>query len=92
MSPGFSHWYRCTGAHCFAEALALGFQVPQSAKAQGLHHPTHGRQGTPKRLGDPPEGAALVAEIQGVLQLLRIERPPLGAANTPSIRQRGVTA
>ena len=27
-----------------------------------------------------------------MLQLLRIERPPLGAANTPSIRQRGVTA
>jgi len=27
-----------------------------------------------------------------VLQLLRIERPPLVAANTPSIHQRGVTA
>jgi hypothetical protein len=33
-----------------------------------------------------------MAEIHGVLQLLRIERPPLGAANAPSIRQRGVTA
>jgi len=30
-----------------------------------------------------------VPEIHGVLQLLRIERPTLGAANTPSIRQRG---
>jgi hypothetical protein len=71
---------------------SLRFQVPQSAKAQGVHHPSHGRQGSPKGLGDPPEGAALVPEVQGVLQLLRIERPPLGAANTPSIRQRGVTA
>jgi hypothetical protein len=34
----------------------------------------------------------LVAEIHGVLQLLRIERPPLGAANTPSIRQKGHAA
>jgi len=34
----------------------------------------------------------LVAEIHGVLQLVRIERPPLAAANTPTIRQRGWTA
>ncbi|GDX73859.1 hypothetical protein LBMAG40_05160 [Cyanobium sp.] len=26
-------------------------------------------------------------EVHSLLQLLRIERPPLGAANTPSIRQ-----
>jgi hypothetical protein len=30
---------------------------------------------------------ALVAEIHGLLQFLRIERPTLGAANTASIRQ-----
>jgi len=34
----------------------------------------------------------LVTKRQGVLQLLRIEHPPLGAANTPSIRQIGHTA
>ncbi len=28
-----------------------------------------------------------MAEVNGVLQLLWIERPPLGAANTPSIHQ-----
>jgi len=31
----------------------------------------------------------VVAEIHGVLEKLWIERPPLGAANTPTIRQRG---
>jgi hypothetical protein len=30
---------------------------------------------------------ALVTELHGVLLLLRIERPPLAAANTASIRQ-----
>jgi hypothetical protein len=38
------------------------------------------------------EVEALVTELHGVLQLLRIERPPLGAANTLSIRQRSCTA
>jgi len=33
-----------------------------------------------------------VPQVHGVLQLLRIERPPLGAANTPSIRQCRWTA
>lgn len=31
-------------------------------------------------------------EVYGLLQLLRIELPPLGAANTPSIRQCSYTA
>jgi hypothetical protein len=35
---------------------------------------------------------ALMPELHGTLQVLRIERPPLGAANTPSIRQCGCTA
>lgn len=67
-------------------------KVPQAAESEGLHHPCHGRQGNPKGLGHPPEDAALEPEFQGVLHLLRIERPPLGAAHTPSIRQRGCTA
>jgi len=32
-----------------------------------------------------PEVEPLVAEIHGLLELLRIERPPLGAAHTPSL-------
>jgi hypothetical protein len=39
-----------------------------------------------------PEVQALMAEIHGVLQLLWIERPPLGAAHAASTRQRGWTA
>jgi hypothetical protein len=34
-----------------------------------------------------PEVEPLVAEIHGLLELLRIERPPLGAAHAASIRQ-----
>jgi hypothetical protein len=34
-----------------------------------------------------PEVEALVTEIHGLLQLQRIERPQLAAANTPSIHQ-----
>jgi hypothetical protein len=34
-----------------------------------------------------PEVRPLMAQIHGLLELLRIERPPLGAAHAPSIRQ-----
>jgi len=34
----------------------------------------------------------LMAQLHGTLQVLRIKRPPLGAANTASICQRGWTA
>lgn len=70
---------------------SLGLEIPQAAESESLHHPSHSRQGSPKGPGDPPEGAALVPEVQGVLQLLRIKRPQLSAANTPSIRQSGGT-
>lgn len=69
----------------------FGLEVPQPPEPQSLHRPPDGRQRSPHSLCDPPEGAALVPEIHGMVQLLRIERPPLDAANTPSIRQRGVT-
>lgn len=41
---------------------------------------------------EQPGDMAQVAELHCVLQLLLIERPPLAAANTPSICQRGHTA
>ncbi|MFN9621174.1 MAG: hypothetical protein ACK55X_15840 [Synechococcaceae cyanobacterium] len=37
--------------------------------------------------GDPREGAVLVTVVYGMLQLLRIECPLLGAANTRSARE-----
>jgi hypothetical protein len=39
--------------------------------------------------GDAAEMQTLVAEVDGSLQLLLIERPPLSAARTASIRLRG---
>jgi len=42
--------------------------------------------------GDVAHALAQVLKRNGVLQLLLIKRPPLGAANTPSICQRGPTA
>ena len=63
------------------------FEVPQSVQPQVPHHPGQGADRHQHQPGDPPEGAALVPEVRGLLQLQRIERPPLGAAHTPSIRQ-----
>ena len=68
-----------------------GLQIPEPAKPQGVHHLPDGGEGSLQGLGDSAECAALVAVIHGLLQLLRIERPPLAAANTPAIRQRGWT-
>jgi hypothetical protein len=39
-----------------------------------------------------PQVQSLMTELHGLLLLLRIERPPLSAANTASIRQRSSTA
>jgi hypothetical protein len=50
--------------------------------------PLEGRDQQP---GNVAKVEALVAEIHGMLQLLRIERPPLGGVNTASIRQRSST-
>ena len=38
------------------------------------------------------EVQALLTELDSLLQLLRIDRVPLGVPNTASIRQRGRTA
>jgi len=68
----------------------LGLEVPQASETQTAECPGHGRDGSLEQPGDVPEVQALVTEIHSVLQLLRIERPPLGAANTPTIRLPGV--
>jgi hypothetical protein len=44
-------------------------------------------KGSGQKPGDVPEVEALVTEIHGLLELLWSERPPLPAANTPTIRQ-----
>jgi hypothetical protein len=68
-----------------------GLQIPEPAKPKGVHHPPDSGEGRLEGLGDSAESAALVAVIHGLLQLLRIERSPLAAANAPAIRQRGLT-
>jgi hypothetical protein len=69
-----------------------GVQVSQPPQPQAVEKPRHGGEGRDQQPGDVAEVEALVTEIHGLLRLLRIERPPLGAANTPSIRQRSCTA
>lgn len=54
--------------------------------------PGHGGEGGPQEPGDVPEVGPLVEEIHGLLELLRIERPPLVAAHAACIRHPGCTA
>jgi len=65
----------------------FGVKVLQASQAQALHEPTNGGEGRTESPGDAAERAALVPQVYSLLELLRIERPPLAAANTPSIRQ-----
>jgi hypothetical protein len=66
-----------------------GIQVPQPVQPQAPHRPGQGADRHQRQTADPPEGAALVPELHGLLQLQRIERPPLAPANAASIRQGG---
>jgi hypothetical protein len=70
----------------------FGVQGSQPPQPQAVENPRHGGEGRDQHLGVVAEVEALVTEIHGLLQLLRIERPPLGAANTASIRERSSTA
>jgi len=65
----------------------LGFQVPQPNDSQLAECPDHGGVGSLKQASDVTEVQTLVPQLHGLLQLLRIKRPPLGAAHTPLIRQ-----
>jgi hypothetical protein len=64
----------------------------EPAETQGLDHPAHGGKRRRQHPGHSSERAALMAEVNGALQLQWIERPPLGAANTASIHQCSSTA
>ncbi len=67
----------------------FGLEIPQPPETQAVEQPGHGGEGSGQQPGDVRQVEALVTEIHGLLQLLWIERPPLAAANTPSIRQCG---
>ena len=70
----------------------FGLQIPQTAQSQTAERPGVGGEGGLQQPGDVAETQTLVAEVDGFLQLLLIERPPLGAARAASIRQRGHAA
>lgn len=67
----------------------FGLQVPQPPQAQAVQAPGHGGEGCNQQPGDMTQVQPLMAQLHGALEAVRIERPPLGAANTASIRQRG---
>ena len=69
-----------------AQDRRLGFQIPESAKSQPVQGPGHGGERGSQHPSDVPQVQSLMTELHGVLLLMRIERPPLGAATTASIR------
>jgi len=64
-----------------------GFQVPHSPQLQMSESPGHAGEGRLEHPGDVAEVEPLVAEIHRLLEPLRIERSPLGAAHALSIYQ-----
>ena len=70
----------------------FGVQIPQPPEPQAVQSSGHGGEGSRQQPGDVAQMQALMPELHGTLQVLRIERPPLGAANTASIRQCGCPA
>ena len=71
--------------------MRLGFQVLQPAQAQAIERSGHGGEGSREQPGDVTLVEPLIAQLNSALQMLRIKRPPLGAANAAPIRQRGWT-
>jgi hypothetical protein len=66
-------------------------QVFQAPQTHGFESAADGGKRKGQQAGDAPEGAALMAQGNGALQMLWIERPPLAAANTATIHQGGGT-
>jgi hypothetical protein len=62
----------------------LGVQVSQPTQAQPVQDPRHSEERSSQEPGDMAQIQALMPELHGALQVLRIERPPLGAADTAS--------
>ncbi len=65
----------------------LGIQVAQPAKAKSVHRPAHCGEGHLEQPSDASERASLMPQVNGLLELSGIERPPLAVAHAPSIRQ-----
>jgi len=53
--------------------------------------PGHGGEGSGQQTGDVAQVQPLIPQLHSALEVLWIERPPPGAANTSSIHQGGGT-
>jgi len=69
----------------------LGLQISQPAQAQAVRGPGQGGKRSGQNPGDVTQLQPLMAQLHSALEAVRIEHPPLGAANTASIRQGGWT-
>jgi hypothetical protein len=65
----------------------FGLQIPQPPEPQAVQSSGHGGEGSGQQPGDVAQVQPLMTQLYGTLQVLRIKRPLLGAANTASIRQ-----
>ena len=63
-----------------------GLQVSQSPEPQAVQSYGHGGEVSDQQPGDVAQVQALMPELHVTLQVLWIERPPLGAANTAAVR------
>lgn len=70
----------------------FGLQIPHSPEAEPAEDPSPDGKGSPPQPGDVAEVKPLVVEIYGLLQLLRIERRPLGEAHAGTFREECCTA
>ncbi len=67
----------------------FGLQIPQLPEPQAVQSSGHAGEGSRQPAGDVAHVQALMPELHGALEVLRIKRPPLGAGNTASICQCG---
>jgi hypothetical protein len=67
--------------------IALGVEASLPIQSKAPHRLSQPADRQQQQSGDLPKVAALAPKPYGRLQLQRVERPPLDAANTPSIRR-----
>lgn len=67
----------------------LGLQVALPPQSQAVQGSGHGGEGSRLQPADMAQVQPLMAQLDGVLEAIWIERPPLAAANTSSIRPCG---
>ena len=80
-------WIRRPASRARSAAPHAWLQIAELAQSRAVHGSGHGRKGSNQQPGDAALVLPLMAEVHGVLEGVRFERPPLNAANTETIRQ-----